>query len=287
MEKYLSFIKFAHTVFALPFALVGYFLAVKLPGQAFDIVTFLLVLACMVFARSSAMAFNRYIDRHIDARNERTAGREIPSGKISESGALLFVLLNSALFVVAAYLINQLCFVLSPLALIVILGYSYTKRFTSLSHLILGLGLGLAPIGAYIAVTGEFALTPILLGVVVLLWVSGFDIIYALQDREFDASQRLHSVPVRFGSFGALMISTLLHLLCALLLIYFGLLLAAEYEEISFISWIGIGIFVVLLGYQHLIVSPNDLSRVNLAFFTTNGIASIILGTLLIADFYF
>ncbi|MEO1437101.1 MAG: UbiA-like polyprenyltransferase, partial [Bacteroidota bacterium] len=189
MQKYLSLIKFSHTIFALPFALIGFFIAYAETGSGFSWMIFLLVLGCMVFARSAAMAFNRYLDRDIDAQNPRTAGREIPSGQLKASNVLLFVLINSLLFVVCTFFINPLCFYLSPIALLVILGYSYTKRFTWLCHFVLGLGLALAPIGAYLAVTGEFDWLPLLYSVVVLSWVSGFDIIYALQDEGFDKSQ--------------------------------------------------------------------------------------------------
>ncbi|RME06912.1 MAG: 4-hydroxybenzoate octaprenyltransferase, partial [Bacteroidetes bacterium] len=190
MKKYLSLVKFAHTVFAMPFALLGYFLAVQLPDRHFDWKLLLLVVLCMVFARNAAMAFNRYLDRNIDKANPRTATREIPAGVISPQSALWFVILNAAGFIATTWFINSLCFLLSPVALLVILGYSFTKRFSALCHLVLGMGLALAPVGAYIAVTGSFATLPVLYGFAVLFWVSGFDIIYALQDDEFDRSMQ-------------------------------------------------------------------------------------------------
>lgn len=286
MLKYLSLVKFAHTIFALPFAMIGFFMAINLPDYQFDWVLLILVLGCMVFARSAAMAFNRYADKEIDKRNARTARREIPSGKMRSSSVLAFALVNSGLFVLCTAFINPLCFALSPIALLIILGYSYTKRFTWLSHFILGLGLALAPVGAYISVTGRFDPVPVLLGLVVLLWVSGFDIIYAMQDRNFDLDQKLKSVPVRFGGRNALFISTFLHAVCGIILVWISYSLSLRYPQMSYWHWLGTGIFIVLLVYQHLIVSARDLSKVNIAFFTTNGVASVIFGVLLIADFY-
>ncbi len=226
VKSYLSLIKFSHTIFAMPFALIGFFLPSKTEvvygvgqwnlnktiGWDDEVETnleveawkdfgilLLLVIFCMVFARSAAMAFNRYLDRQFDAKNPRTAIREIPTGIITPKNALLFTVLSSLLFIICTFFINRLCFYLSPVALAVVLGYSYTKRFTPLCHLVLGLGLSLAPIGAYLAVTGQFALLPILFSLAVIFWVSGFDIIYALQDEEFDKSQQLYSIPAWLG----------------------------------------------------------------------------------------
>jgi len=284
MKQYLSLVKFSHTIFALPFALLGFFLAI----YRFDIQmpwgTLLYVLLCMVFARNSAMAFNRYLDRDIDGQNPRTVTREIPSGIITPGAALLFVMLNVLLFVITAWLINPMCFYLSPVALAVILGYSYTKRFTFLCHFVLGLGLALAPVGAYLAVGGTFALLPILYAVAVLFWVSGFDIIYALQDEEFDRKNELSSVPVTLGGTNALRLSTALHLGCATTMTIAGYVLIAEYATAGWLSGLATVIFILLLAYQHTLVKPNDLSRINLAFFTTNGIASLILGSMIIFD---
>jgi len=279
LNNYLTLIKFSHTVFALPFALIGFFLASSQFG--FDWGNLVLVLMCMVFARSAAMAFNRYIDRDIDLKNPRTAQvREIPKGVISPKAALLFVISTSLGFILTTYFINTLCFYLSPIALIVVLGYSYTKRFTSLCHLVLGLGLALAPLGAYLAVSGEFALSPILFSVAVLFWVSGFDIIYALQDDTFDKENKLNSIPVFLGRKKALNLSKFFHIITFLSLAYAGVLL-----EIHLLYWIGFALFSALLIYQHTIISEKDLSRVNLAFFTTNGIASVVFGVFVILDF--
>ena len=286
MRQYLSLIKFSHTIFALPFAIVGFFIGYLQTGRLFDYRIFLLVLACMVFARSAAMAFNRYLDRDIDADNPRTKVREIPSGQISPGNALIFVVVMSALFIACTWFINPICFYLSPIALLITLGYSYTKRFTALCHFVLGLGLALAPVGANLAVTGQFHLIPILYGAAVLMWVAGFDIIYALQDDHFDKEHALHSIPVSLGRKQALMLSTGLHILCALLILMASYSLQVEFPGLDWIHWIGSVIFVLLLMYQHYLVSPKDLSRVNLAFFTTNGIASLILGSLIVLDVF-
>jgi 4-hydroxybenzoate polyprenyltransferase len=284
LRQYLSLIKFSHTVFALPFALTGFTMAYKASNQPFQAITFLLVILCMVFARSAAMSFNRWLDRDIDAGNPRTATREIPAGVISPRSALVFVISNAFLFIATTWFINPLCFYLSPVALMVILGYSFTKRFTALCHLILGLGLALAPIGAYIAVTGSFALPPVFLGTSVLFWVAGFDVIYALQDQEFDASKGLHSIPARFGIKMSLRISEMMHITSAMVLGCALWLYAAGIPVLGILSVIGLFSFLVLLTYQHLIISYKDLSRVNLAFFTTNGVASILFAAFVITD---
>ncbi|MDF1558734.1 MAG: putative 4-hydroxybenzoate polyprenyltransferase [Bacteroidales bacterium] len=276
---YLSLVKFSHTVFAMPFALVGYFLGAIRPDHGFSLRTFLLMLACMVFARSAAMAFNRWADLRYDILNPRTAGREIPSGRISQGHALIFVVGSSVLFIIATALLNTMTLLLSPVALLIVLGYSYTKRFTWLCHLVLGLGLSLAPIGAYIAVTGTFALLPVLYSLLVLTWVSGFDIIYSLQDDQFDRETGLYSIPAVMSRRKALTVSTLLHAVTLLLAATAGII-----GHGGVIYWAGVVIFAAMLTYQHLIVSPDDLSRVNLAFGTTNGIAGIIYGLAVVAD---
>ena len=281
-SSYLSLIKFSHTIFALPFALIGFFFAIHFNTVAINWVTLIYVVLCMVFARSAAMAFNRYIDRDIDKANPRTAEiREIPNGTITSKSALLFVIINCILFIATTYFINPLCFYLSPVALLIVLGYSLTKRFTALCHLVLGLGLSLAPIGAYLAVTGKFHWLPLFFSFSVLFWVSGFDIIYALQDEEFDKTQQLHSIPVLLGKKNALLLSNILHIVTALFILYAG-----YYAELGLFYWIGSGIFIGLLSYQHYLVKPNDLSKVNLAFFTTNGIASVLFAVFVLLDLY-
>ena len=298
LKNYLSLIKFSHTIFAMPFALIGFFLATSvairswvhdylgngLPQYASDSskplgILFLLVILCMVFARSAAMAFNRYLDRDIDALNPRTAIREVPRGIITPKNALLFTIVNCVLFLVCTWFINPLCFMLAPVALAVILGYSYTKRFTPLCHLILGLGLALAPIGAYVAVTGAFHWLPILFSLAVLFWVSGFDIIYSLQDEDFDRTQQLYSIPSWLGKEKALQVSELLHLLSATCVVAAGKL-----GDFSYLYWLGVLVFIGMLVYQHSIVKPNDLRRVNIAFMTANGIASVVFSLFVITD---
>lgn len=277
--SYLRLVKFAHTIFAMPFALIGFFLGTESSVSSFSWFLLILVMACMVFARNAAMSFNRYIDKEFDAENPRTSLREIPAKVLSARSVLIFTLVNSLLFIISTWFINPLCFYLSPLALFIVLGYSYTKRFTAFSHMVLGIGLALAPIGAYLAVTGLFAIQPILLGIAVFLWVSGFDIIYALQDTEFDRAKNLKSLPALLGKKKALIISMLLHLLSMTFLFVFGLVLHS-----AWLYWLGWSGFTLLLIRQHVVVRPNDLSRVNLAFFTLNGIASIFFAVFAIAE---
>jgi 4-hydroxybenzoate polyprenyltransferase len=281
VSNYLSLVKFSHTVFALPFAVIGYFLAIHFTDAKFDLKLFALVILCMVFARSAAMAFNRYIDRKIDEQNVRTAIREIPKGIVKPQSALIFVVISCLLFIVTTYFINSMCFYLSPVALAVVLGYSLTKRFTALCHLVLGIGLSLAPIGAYLAVTGKFDWLPLFFSFAVLFWVSGFDIIYALQDEAFDKSKNLKSIPVWLGKNGALMVSNVFHLISAGFIIYAGV-----YAHFNSWYWIGTLVFTGLLFYQHTLVKPDDLSKVNLAFMTTNGIASILFSLFVLIDLF-
>ena len=305
IKKYLSLVKFSHTIFAMPFAIIGFFLGIKSPtelytgqsnlnmtlGWGYDITNFViwqkiilkfsLVILCMITARSAAMAFNRYLDSHFDAKNPRTAIREIPAGIISKESALRFVIINCIVFTIATLFINKICFFLSPVALFVILFYSYTKRFTPLCHLVLGVGLSLAPIGAYLAVTGAFAFLPILFSFAVIFWVSGFDIIYALQDVEFDQSQKLFSMPAWLGKTKALKVSELLHVLSAGCVVFAGL-----YGHFGQWYWTGIAVFIGMLIYQHSIVKPNDLSKVNIAFMTANGIASVVFSVFVLLDIF-
>jgi 4-hydroxybenzoate polyprenyltransferase len=313
VKSYLSLIKFSHTIFAMPFALIGFFLGLSsynriaygtgqwnlnksigwentIPDSdvletgnwKIIVIKFILVILCMIFARSAAMSFNRYLDRSFDAKNSRTSTREIPSGILKANSVLLFTCINCILFIVSAFFINRLCFYLSPVALFVVLGYSYTKRFTPLCHLVLGLGLSLAPIGAYLAVTGVFHWVPILFSFAVIFWVSGFDIIYALQDEEFDKSNKLYSIPAWIGKTRALRVSELLHLFSAA-----AVVLAGVYGNFHWLYWIGVALFAGMLVYQHSIVKPTDLRKVNLAFMTANGIASVVFSIFVIADLFF
>ena len=282
VKNYLSLIKFSHTIFAMPFALIGFVLGLRdhfihqtTVNQVW--LKFILVLVCMTTARSTAMAFNRYLDRHFDKLNPRTAIREIPAGIIKAEKALVFISINMAIFITATFFINSICFYLSPVALFVILFYSYTKRFTYLCHLVLGIGLSLAPIGAYLAVTGSFAILPLLFSFAVIFWVSGFDIIYALQDIDFDQSQSLYSIPSQWGLKQSLSISRVLHVLSASLVI-----IAYFIGGFHFLYLFGLLIFIGMLIYQQSIVKPHDLSKVNLAFMTANGIASIVFSVFVI-----
>lgn len=281
MKKYFSLVLFAHTIFAMPFAFIGFFLAIAVTDQEFNLLKLVLMVLCMIFARNAAMAFNRYLDRAIDARNPRTAIRDIPSGKISSNEALIFTIVNSILFILTTLLINKLCFYLSPIALAVVLGYSFTKRFTPLCHLILGLGLALAPIGAYLVVAGEFAMLPLYFSLAVLCWVSGFDIIYALQDEEFDRENNLNSIPAWLGKKKALNVSSVFHVLAVIFVT-----LPYIVSDLSWFYLAGVLFFIILLIYQHQLVKPNDLSKVNRAFFTTNGIASVVFAVFFLLDAY-
>lgn len=271
IRNYMTLVKFSHTVFAMPFAFIGFFLAYRHAASELSIRLLLLIVLCMVFARTAAMSFNRLVDRRIDAINPRTRNREIPKGIITPRATAFFVVANSILFMVTTFFINRLVFYLSPIALAIVLFYSYTKRFTYFCHFVLGTGLALAPIGAYLSVTGRFSLLPLLYSTIVLLWVSGFDIIYSLQDEQFDKTERLKSIPARFGAKKSLIIASVLHTFVVIIVVFIGVWFNFDYWY-----WIGAVLFTVLLVYQHRIVKPNDISRVNLAFATTNGMASIL-----------
>lgn len=286
-QSYLSLVKFSHSIFALPFALLGFVAAIHHPSTPqlhYDKLIFILV--CMITARNAAMAFNRWADRFIDKKNIRTSGREIPSGIISPQSALVFILINCIAFILSSWYINKVCFYLAPVALFVILGYSYTKRFSWLCHVFLGLGLSLAPVGAYLAITSSFDLLPIMYGIAVVSWVAGFDVLYALQDIDFDKKEKLHSIPSRFGIRKSLWISICFHIICACAILSCAYLLHNEYG-LNYFMGLGTLFFLILLCYQHFIISEDTLDRINLAFFTTNGIASILLAVFTILDYYF
>lgn len=279
IKDYFSLVKIHHTIFSLPFAVIGFSLAFRENGETVSIRILLLVILCVLFARNAAMGFNRYTDREFDRKNPRTAVREIPRDIITPKSALLFVVINCLAFIITTAFLNPLCLALAPVALFVVLGYSFTKRFSNLPHIFLGMGLGLAPIGAYLAVTAHFALLPVLYSFAVLFWVAGFDIIYALQDYEFDVQNNLKSLPVWLGKRNALILSAVFHLIATALIIIAGLI-----GPFNYLYWAGTGLFVLLIIYQHLLVRPNDLSRINLAFFTLNGIASVIFACFVVAD---
>ena len=284
VTKYARLVKFSHTIFAMPFAMLAFVYAVKTSGVAAGgnspwwwATLLVQVILCMVFARNVAMGFNRWADRDIDAKNPRTADREIPAGKISARAALWFVIINALLFVGVASTINLLTALLSPVALGVVMFYSYCKRFTSLAHMVLGLSLGIAPVGAYIAVTGEFALEACILSLVVITWTSGFDIIYALQDRDFDREQGLHSIPAKFSPAQALAISIALHAVSIASLVWF-----ATYLPSSVWTWAGVATFAAILCLEHILVTPTRTRHIGIAFGTLNGLASMTLAVLAI-----
>ena len=281
-KDYLKLVKFSHTIFAMPFAMIGFVYALRFgvsePLALWDWALLLVqVVACMVFARNVAMGFNRWADREIDKANPRTADREIPAGKISPERALAFVIANAVLFVVVAATINPLTAWLSPVALAVVMFYSYCKRFTALAHLVLGFSLAIAPVGAYIAVTGAFAPAPCILSLLVMTWCGGFDIIYALQDAEFDRSNGLHSIPARYSAVTALAISIGLHVISVCALLWF-----ASYMPQGIFTWTGCVIFIFLLVLQHILVTPTRQRNIGIAFGTLNGLASLTLALFLI-----
>ena len=282
ISNYLSLIKFSHTVFALPFAAIGFTLGLLKVNFAIDWTMAVKVFFCMVFARSAAMAFNRWADQKYDILNPRTASRELPSGIISAKEAIAFTYICSFLFIATTWFINPLCFYLSFVALAVVLGYSYTKRFTVFCHLILGIGLSLAPLGAYLAVTSQFDWLPILFSLAVLCWVTGFDIIYALQDELFDKANKLFSIPASTGAKKSMFIARNMHIASSLFILSAGL--NGGFGKIYYAGWV---FFSMLLVYQHSLIRSDDLSKVNLAFFTTNGIASIVFACFAIIDFLF
>lgn len=262
-------VAFPHTIFALPFAFMGMLLGTDSLPTARQVV---LVVAAMVGARTAAMSFNRIVDRSIDAENPRTSGRPLPSGRLSPAWALGILIVSSILFFAAAAGLGPLCLALSPVALAIVLGYSYTKRITWLSHAALGLGLAIAPVGAWIAVEGTMSPVPFLLALAVLCWTAGFDILYSCQDVSFDRAHSLLSIPARFGIPAALRFSSILHALMIVALFMMGM---AARLGIPF--HLGLTLTAAALIYEHRIVRPDDLSRINLAFFTLNGWVSVIL----------
>ena len=270
----MGLVKFSHTIFAMPFALMAFVFALKTTDTQFSWILLLQVVGCMVFARNVAMGFNRWADHKIDGENPRTATREIPAGKISPKSAMTFVVINALLFIAVSSSINLLTAVLSPVALIVVMFYSYCKRFTSLAHLVLGLSLGIAPAAAYIAVTGTLTFVPCLISLLVLTWCGGFDIIYALQDLEFDRQRGLHSIPVRFGVRGALYISIVLHAVSIAALILFAINCPQ-----GWLIWIGVALFSLCIIIEHILVTPTKQRSIAIAFGTLNGLASLTLAT--------
>jgi 4-hydroxybenzoate polyprenyltransferase len=279
ISKYAGLVKFSHTIFAMPFALMSFTYAVVSSATPIGNLWILLlqVVLCMVFARNVAMGFNRWADWRIDAENPRTASREIPAGKISPKAALWFVAINAIAFIITTITINSLTAWLSPVALAIVMAYSYCKRFTSLAHLVLGLSLGIAPVGAFIAVRGEFSLMPCILAFVVMTWCGSFDIIYALQDRDFDRERGLHSIPARFSIRTSLYISIALHVLTIAALAWYVYLLPHNIW-----IWIGAALFTAIIILEHILVTPSRQRNIGIAFGTLNGLASLTLATFVI-----
>lgn len=278
---YGSLVKFSHTIFAMPFALIAFVYALyENPHISFEWQLLIQIVLCMVFARNVAMAFNRWADRNIDKENPRTADREIPKGVITPNNALWFIAINAILFIAVTATINWLTLALSPIALFVITAYSYCKRFTPFAHLVLGLSLGIAPAGAYIATTSTLTLPPMLLSLLVITWCGGFDIIYALQDADFDRQRGLHSIPSHFSVATSLYISIALHAVSATALVLFAL-----YCPQSIVLWCGVAIFCAILIAEHILVTPKQQRNIGIAFGTLNGLASTTLAAFMIANF--
>lgn len=269
IKLFFELVKFEHTIFAIPFAYLGIVLAAK------GIPTFSVwvwVTLAMVGARTAAMAFNRIIDEKLDAKNPRTATRPLPQKRIGRWQVWLIAISSIVLLLISAAKLNLLCLWLSPVAVVLLVTYSYTKRFTWLSHFALGLVEAAAPIGGWLAVSGKFEFAPFIIGAAVIFWLAGFDIIYAIQDIEFDQQEGLYSIPVKFGLAKGLVISAILHLITIVLLFYTGI-----YLQLGIWYWLGIILTTGLLIYEHTIITPKDLSRLNQAFFTMNGWVSVVL----------
>ncbi len=283
IKQYASLVKLSHTIFAMPFALIAYTYALKSSNTPFSPILLLQVLVCMVFARNTAMAFNRWADRKIDAQNPRTANREIPAGVINAKSAIIFTILNAIAFIICAGSINHLTLILSPIALFIICGYSYTKRFTSMAHIVLGVALAIAPIGAYIAVTGEVSninfIAPVLLAALVISWTAGIDILYSLQDTEFDKSNNLHSIPSKLGVKGAIIASILIHCVTV-----FAVWILLPYINGGTLYKIGATLFTLLLIFQHIYFTPSRIAQIGATFGLMNGVASICFSVFAIAD---
>ena len=277
--EYMGLVKFSHTIFAMPFALMAFVYALTTTQAQFSWLLLLQIVGCMIFARNVAMGFNRWADWQIDSQNPRTSQREIPAGKISPKSALVFVVVNAVLFVALSSTINLLTALLSPVALVVVMFYSYCKRFTAMAHLVLGLSLGIAPSAAYIATTGTLTFAPCLISLLVLTWCGGFDIIYALQDLDFDRERGLHSIPVRFGVRGALYISIALHAVSIIALVLFALTCPQ-----GWLLWSGVALFSSCIVLEHILVTPSRQRNIGIAFGTLNGIASLTLATFVIAQ---
>lgn len=283
ITKYFALVKFLHSIFSLPFAVIGFAAGVVSYNNFPELSVYIHVLLCVVFARNSAMAFNRYIDRKFDSLNPRTLNREIPTKTIKSKSALTFAIINGLLFIATSYLINNICFYLSPVALFIILFYSYTKRISYLSHFVLGVALMIAPMGAFLAVTSNFSTEMIFLSLAVLFWVAGFDIIYSLQDMKFDKEFGLHSIPAKFGANIAIKISQITHVVSVVFLIIWSL----KSSHINLFGYIGVLIFIVLLIRLHTLVKPVLFQKIESNFLFYNGFASVQLSVFFLLDIFF
>lgn len=279
IKSLLEMIKFSHTIFAFPFALIGMVLAAHANGELPSVAQLFWICMAMVGARSGAMGLNRILDARIDALNPRTAERHIPAGIIAQWEAWVFVSVSFAGLILSAYMLNPLCFYLSPIALFFLALYSFAKRFTAYAHLVLGLCLGAAPVGAWIALRGDVTVSIVLIGLAVLLWVAGFDILYALQDLDFDREQGLHSIPVTLGEEGSFLVVRMFHVGMVVLL-----LLATPGSGLGWIYLLGVATVSAMLVYEHTLVKPGDLSKMDAAFFTLNGYISVTLFFFVLID---
>lgn len=278
LKVFLDMIKFPHTIFALPFALTSAFIA---SGGMPEFRKFFWIIIAMVSARTGAMSFNRLVDMHIDAKNPRTKDRPLPKGLISKSAVTFYTIISFIVLIFSAYMLNELCFYLSPIAIIILTGYSLTKRFTHYSHIVLGLALAGAPLGAWIAIKGVVELLPVVLSLAVLFWVAGFDVLYALQDYEFDKKEGLHSIPVKFGIKNSILISRIFHILMVILLAYIYFL-----SNFGFVYLTGLAVISALLIYEHSLVKENDLTKLDIAFFNMNGYISVLFFIFTVIDVY-
>lgn len=281
LNNFFSLIKVSHTIFSLPFAVIGFVIATFKDGFVFNYINILLIVCCLFFARTSAMAYNRLVDKKIDKKNKRTKYREIPSKKINSTSVKTIIIISSTLFCLFSFFINKICFYLSFPVLGIILFYSHTKYFTYLCHLVLGLGLGLTPIAAYISVSSSVSWEVLVLGTSVMFWVAGFDIIYALQDFNFDKKNNLYSIPSYFGEKKAIYISRILHITSIVILFFINHLFNYNYFHLG-----GVILFSVFIFYQHFVFYKQGLKKINLIFFTSNGVASIILCIIWILDIF-
>lgn len=278
LKVFLEMIKFEHTIFALPFAYIGAFLGAQGLPTLYD---FFWITLAMVGARTAAMSLNRLLDRHIDAENPRTAGRAIPAGLISVKEVWVYTILSFALLIISSLMLNMLAVKLMPIAVFFLVIYSYMKRISWTCHLVLGIAIGLAPMGSWVAVTGTLELPALLMGLAVATWVAGFDVVYACQDYKYDKEKGLHSIPSRFGIPSALIIAKVLHILAVILLASVGLSL-----NLGLFYWVGVLIAALILVYEHRIVNPRDLSKINIAFFNMNGILSVIVLVFTLLDLF-